>query len=77
MSEQATITVVRRGNFNDLLPLVRAYCDFYEVDPPDADLLALFEALHRDREREGVQLIGRRAQRLYDRIGSHREQWLD
>jgi GNAT superfamily N-acetyltransferase len=53
------ITVVGRDDFPDLLPLVRAYCKFYEVNPPDAALLELFEALRRDPEREGVQLIAR------------------
>jgi GNAT superfamily N-acetyltransferase len=38
---------------------MRAYCDFYEVTPPDADLLALVQALIDDQEREGVQLLAR------------------
>jgi GNAT superfamily N-acetyltransferase len=53
------ITSVGPDDFADLLPLVRAYCDFYEVNPPDAALLSLFEALCSDPEREGVQLIAR------------------
>jgi GNAT superfamily N-acetyltransferase len=43
-----------------LLPLVRAYCDFYEVTPTDEELLALSSALIADPERDGVQLIARR-----------------
>jgi GNAT superfamily N-acetyltransferase len=42
-----------------LLPLVRGYCDFYEVTPSDADLMALSRALIADPEREGLQLIAR------------------
>jgi ribosomal protein S18 acetylase RimI-like enzyme len=42
-----------------LLPLVRAYCDFYAVSPSDEDLLELSRALLADPEREGVQLIAR------------------
>lgn len=42
-----------------LLPLVRAYCDFYNVSPSDDDLLALSRALIADPDREGVQLIAR------------------
>jgi GNAT superfamily N-acetyltransferase len=38
---------------------MRAYCDFYEVSPPDEDLLAMATALIDDPEREGVQLIAR------------------
>jgi GNAT superfamily N-acetyltransferase len=55
----ASISIVGRDDFADLLPLVRAYCDFYEVNPPDASLLELFDALCRDPERDGVQLIAR------------------
>jgi ribosomal protein S18 acetylase RimI-like enzyme len=43
----------------ELLPLVRAYCDFYEVSPSDVDLLELSRALLADPDREGVQLIAR------------------
>jgi GNAT superfamily N-acetyltransferase len=43
----------------ELLPLVRAYCDFYEVAPTDNALLALSRALLADPDREGVQLIAR------------------
>ena len=38
---------------------MRAYCDFYEVDPPDQALLEVSRALIADPEREGVQLIAR------------------
>jgi GNAT superfamily N-acetyltransferase len=44
----------------ELLPLVRAYCDFYDVAPSDEALLALSRALIADPEREGVQLLARR-----------------
>jgi GNAT superfamily N-acetyltransferase len=40
-----------------LLPLMRAYCDFYRVHPPDAALLAMSRALVADPVHEGVQLI--------------------
>ena len=43
----------------DLLPLVRGYCDFYEVAPSDDALLAVSRALIADPDREGVQLIAR------------------
>jgi GNAT superfamily N-acetyltransferase len=46
-------------DLEDLLSLMRAYCDFYEVSPPDAELRALSQALIDDPEHEGVQLIGR------------------
>jgi ribosomal protein S18 acetylase RimI-like enzyme len=43
----------------DLLPLMRAYCDFYGVAPSDDDLLAMSRALIADPEREGLQLLAR------------------
>jgi GNAT superfamily N-acetyltransferase len=42
-----------------LLPLVRAYCDFYDVAPTDEALLAVSRALIADPDREGVQLMAR------------------
>jgi GNAT superfamily N-acetyltransferase len=50
---------VTRADLPDLLPLVRAYCDFYEVAPSDAALLELSRALIADPDREGLQLIAR------------------
>jgi ribosomal protein S18 acetylase RimI-like enzyme len=50
---------VGEGDLTDLLPLMRGYSDFYEVDPPDQALLALSLALIEDPQREGVQLIAR------------------
>ena len=109
--------IARAGeqDLSELLALMRAYCDFYEVAPSDEDLLALSRALIADPQHEGVQLIARddgraigfatvywtwsttsaarehgakrltwqtaldneRAQKLYDRIGGRRSQWLD
>jgi GNAT superfamily N-acetyltransferase len=40
-----------------LLPLMRAYCDFYNVAPDDAALLAMSRALMADPDREGVQFL--------------------
>jgi GNAT superfamily N-acetyltransferase len=57
-----TVTEVSRvtgADLPDLLPLLRAYCDFYEVAPTDEALLALSRALIADPGREGVQLVAR------------------
>jgi GNAT superfamily N-acetyltransferase len=59
MASPATIAVVREEDLDELLPLMRAYCDFYEVAPSDDALLALSRALIADAEREGIQLIAR------------------
>jgi GNAT superfamily N-acetyltransferase len=53
------ISRATHDDLGDLLALMRAYCDFYEVGPPDDDLLALSRTLIADPEREGVQLIAR------------------
>jgi GNAT superfamily N-acetyltransferase len=61
MASPATIAVVREEDLDDLLPLMRAYCDFYEVAPVDGALLAMSRALIADPQREGIQLIARNA----------------
>jgi GNAT superfamily N-acetyltransferase len=53
------LAVVDEADLEELLPLMRAYLDFYEVAPSDADLLAMSRALIADPEREGLQLIAR------------------
>jgi GNAT superfamily N-acetyltransferase len=53
------IAVVGEQDLAELLPLMRGYCDFYEVDPSDEDLLALSRALIADPAREGLQLLAR------------------
>jgi GNAT superfamily N-acetyltransferase len=53
------VTRVGERDLADLLPLMRGYSDFYEVDPPDDALLALARALIADPEHEGVQFIAR------------------
>jgi GNAT superfamily N-acetyltransferase len=50
---------VVEADLPELLPLVRAYCHFYEVGPTDDALLAVSRALIADPDREGVQLIAR------------------
>jgi GNAT superfamily N-acetyltransferase len=53
------IAVVTEADLPELLPLMRGYCDFYEVSPSDDALLALARTLIADPEHEGVQLIAR------------------
>jgi ribosomal protein S18 acetylase RimI-like enzyme len=54
-----TIERVAEETLPELLPLLRAYCDFYEVAPSDDELLAVSRTLIADPEREGVQLLAR------------------
>ena len=60
MSSIATVT---EDDLGDLLPLMRGYCDFYEVAVADEQLLAISRALIADPAREGVQLIARADER--------------
>jgi GNAT superfamily N-acetyltransferase len=53
------IDLVGEGDLAELLPLMRGYCDFYEVAPADDELLALSRALIADPRREGLQLVAR------------------
>jgi GNAT superfamily N-acetyltransferase len=55
------IGLVGDDDLADLLPLMRAYCDFYAVAPGDDDLLAMSRALIADPGREGLQLLARTA----------------
>jgi GNAT superfamily N-acetyltransferase len=50
---------VTTADLPDLLPLVRGYCDFYDVAPTDDALLTVSRALIADPDREGIQLIAR------------------
>jgi GNAT superfamily N-acetyltransferase len=56
-----SIARVTTDDLTELLPLMRSYCDFYEVVPSDEALRALSQAQIADPEREGVQLIARDA----------------
>ncbi len=53
-----TIETVTASDLPELMPMMRGYCDFYRVDPPDDRLLALVNALIENPD-EGVQLIAR------------------
>ena len=55
---EITISRVEVTDLPVLMPLVRAYCDFYEVSPRDDRLVALSRALIDDPG-EGVQLLAR------------------
>jgi GNAT superfamily N-acetyltransferase len=50
---------VTEQTLDELLPLMRGYCDFYEVWPSDEELLTLAKSLIADPRREGVQLLAR------------------
>src|SRR5437764_14644906 len=53
------IDVVAEHDLPELIPLIRAYLDFYEVNPPDEAMLALSRSLIADPELEGAQFIAR------------------
>jgi GNAT superfamily N-acetyltransferase len=50
---------VAEEDLGELLPLMRAYCDFYGADPSDERLLALSRTLIADPAHEGVQFLAR------------------
>ncbi len=58
-AETHSIQVVKGAELGDLLPLMRAYCDFYGTRPSDDALLALSRSLLEDPEHEGLQIIAR------------------
>lgn len=54
-----SIAAVTAADVDELLGLMRAYCDFYATAPSDEALLALSRALLEEPEREGIQLLAR------------------
>jgi GNAT superfamily N-acetyltransferase len=56
---RCVITTVTEADLPELLPLMRGYCDFYEVNPSDDALLAMSRILIADPDLEGMQLIAR------------------
>jgi GNAT superfamily N-acetyltransferase len=54
-----TITIAATADLPELLVLMRAYCDFYEVQPGDEELTELSRTLLADPALEGLQLIAR------------------
>ena len=57
MCDALMIIQVGEAQLPKLLPLLRAYCQFYQVSPTDESLLALSRALIADPAGEGVQLL--------------------
>jgi ribosomal protein S18 acetylase RimI-like enzyme len=53
-----TIETVGEPDLRELLGLLRGYCDFYRVHPPDERLVGLSERLIAEPD-EGMQLIAR------------------
>ncbi len=51
------ISEVTTPDLPALLPLMRAYCDFYEVAPTDQDLTAISQALIENPTTDGVQFL--------------------
>ena len=54
LGSAAVIATVTEDDLPDLLPLMRGYCDFYEVAPSDEALLAMSRVLIDDPERQGA-----------------------
>lgn len=54
-----TIQRVGPADLDEVLGLMRSYCDFYEVAPSDGDLETIIAALIDDPQREGLQLLAR------------------
>jgi GNAT superfamily N-acetyltransferase len=54
-----SVAPVTARDLDELLALMRAYCEFYETTPADEALLDLSRALLADADTQGVQLIAR------------------
>ncbi len=58
LAEGVEIRAARPDEVEALLPLMRAYCDFYEFEPPDDGLRALLRTLTSQPE-EGAVFVAR------------------
>jgi GNAT superfamily N-acetyltransferase len=55
----ARIESADQSDVEALVPLMRAYCDFYESDPPDEGLVRMAKALIACPDDEGMLLVAR------------------
>lgn len=60
LEDGVEIRLARESEVDELLPLMRAYCDFYGFDPADEGLRDLLTTLTRDPE-QGAVFIARAA----------------
>jgi ribosomal protein S18 acetylase RimI-like enzyme len=58
LAEGVKIRDAREEEAEELLPLMRAYCDFYEASPPDHGLLEFARTLITDPE-QGAMFVAR------------------
>jgi ribosomal protein S18 acetylase RimI-like enzyme len=58
VADGVEIRDARPEEVDELLPLMRAYCDFYEASPPDQGLLEMARTLIADPE-QGAMFIAR------------------
>jgi GNAT superfamily N-acetyltransferase len=58
LAEGIEVRPARTDEIEEMLPLIRAYCTFYEVEPDDQGLREMFETLITDPE-QGVVFIAR------------------
>jgi GNAT superfamily N-acetyltransferase len=48
LAEGVEIRPARTDEIEEMLPLIRAYCEFYEVEPNDSGIRTMFETLIND-----------------------------
>jgi GNAT superfamily N-acetyltransferase len=60
LAEGVEIRPAREDEIEEMLPLIRAYCDFYETEPQDEGLRTMFRTLINDPS-QGAVFIARDA----------------
>jgi GNAT superfamily N-acetyltransferase len=58
LADGVEIRLARTDEIEEMLPLIRAYCEFYETEPNDDGLRSMFETLITDPT-QGVVFIAR------------------
>jgi GNAT superfamily N-acetyltransferase len=54
LAEEVEVRPARTDEIEEMLPLIRAYCEFYETEPNDEGLRSMFETLINDPSQGAV-----------------------
>src|SRR5882757_8918447 len=62
LADGVEVRAAREDEIDDLMPLMRAYCEFYESSPPDEGVIGMLRTLITDPS-QGVIFIARKGDR--------------
>src|SRR5262249_39872609 len=74
LAEGVEIRPAREDEIEEMLPLIRAYCEFYETEPKDEGLRKMFQTLITDSS-QGAVFIARDARHDGKAVGFATLDW--